>query len=462
MKTAIGFATLVIWMSSGYGQKTASFATTDYVRALKHATDVMVNDATSPVAAARYYAYINLAANETVGLFDKDHPHFAGIVKGLNILTIPDSITKTSDAQLAVILTVYKTATRLLPSGSLLNKHMDSLINVAKKRNLTPVKITNTIELVSRAVDQVMQYVIADGFVRLSGYKKFTPQQGDEYWQPTAPGFMSALEPYWHMLRTFILDSCSQFAGAPPHIYSTETSTAFFKQLKEVYETGKFLTKEQTAIANFWDCNPFALQQVGHLEFGIKKISPGGHWMGITGIACKKKKLNLAQTAYVHTLVSIGIADAFISCWNNKYKYNRVRPVTAIKRLIDQTWSPLLQTPPFPEYTSGHSVISTTAATILTDIFGDHFSFSDNTEMEFGLPARTFSSFSAASKEAAISRLYGGIHFRDAIENGVKEGEQIGKYIITRAPGKKENKSAGIFRSNINSDQQPTASVHEN
>ena len=157
--------------------------------------------------------------------------------------------------------------------------------------------------------------------------------------------------------------------------------------------------------------------------------------MGITGIACKKQKLSLSKTAYAHALVSIGLADAFISCWHNKYKYNRVRPVTAIKKLIDQSWSPLLQTPPFPEYTSGHSVISTTAATILTQLFGDYFSFTDNTEVEFGLPARKFNSFAHAAKEAAISRLYGGIHFRDAIENGVIEGEQIGKFIISRSPG---------------------------
>ena len=143
------------------------------------------------------------------------------------------------------------------------------------------------------------------------------------------------------------------------------------------------------------------------------------------------------------------MADAFISCWNDKYKYNRVRPVTAIKKLIDRNWSPLLQTPPFPEYTSGHSVISTTASTILTHLFGDHFSFTDDTEEEFGLPPRKFNSFAQASKEAAISRLYGGIHFRDAIENGVKEGEQIGKFVIAHSPDSQANNknSAGIFLS---------------
>ena len=463
MKKAIGVLAVIVWVNSGYSQKTLPFTTIDYVRALKHATDVMVNDATSPVAAARYYAYINLAANETAGLFDRQHPHFTGIVKGLNNLTVPDTLTRTSEPNLALILVLYKTATRLLPSGLLLNKKIDSLINVAKHRKLASGKIKNTVEFVNRVVDQVMQYAIADGFIRLSGYRKFTPLQGDEYWQPTAPGFISAIEPYWHTLRTFILDSCSQFAGAPPHRYSSDTTTMFFKELKEVYEISKMLSKEQSEIANFWDCNPFALQQVGHLEFGIKKISPGGHWMGITGIACKKQKLNLSKTAYVHAMVSIGIADAFISCWSNKYKYSRVRPVTAIKKLIDRSWSPLLQTPPFPEYTSGHSVISSTASTILTYLFGDHFSFTDDTELEFGLRARKFDSFSAASKEAAISRLYGGIHFRDAIENGVKEGEQIGRFIITRAPGKKGyNKSAGILPSDTNNDQQLAASIHEN
>ena len=429
-------------MNAGYGQKKSLFTTSDYVRALKQATDVMVTDVTSPVAASRYYAYINLAANETVALFDKQLPDFGGIVKGLNNITVDDNLIKKSDQQLAIILSLYKSGTRLLPSGYILQKNVDSLKLVAKKRKLQPEKINATLELVDKVVEQVIKYAYADGFVRLSGFRRFTPETSDEYWQPTAPGFISAIEPYWNTLRPFMLDSCSQFAGGPPHKYSADTGTLFYKELKEVYELGKNLSKEQSAIAMFWDCNPFALQQVGHLEFGIKKISPGGHWMGITGIACKKQKLSVEKTAYAHAMVSIGMADAFISCWNNKYKYNRVRPVTAIKKLVDRNWSPLLQTPPFPEYTSGHSVISTAASTILTHLFGDQFSFTDDTEVEFGLPQRKFNSFAEASKEAAISRLYGGIHFRDAIENGVKEGEQIGKFVISRSPGLKRLSAA--------------------
>ena len=435
MKRIIVLVVAVLWLNAGYAQKKSFFTTQDYVRALKHATDVMVNDVTSPVAASRYYAYITLAANETIAQFDKQQPRFAGNVHGLGNVTIDDSVIKKSDLQLAVILSLYKAGIKLLPSGYMLGKKIDSLKLVAKKRKLPAEKISASVALVDKLVEQVIKYAYTDGFVKLSGYRRFTPVSGDEYWQPTAPGFMSALEPHWNTLRVFVLDSCSQFSGGPPHKYSADTSSSFYKELKEVYNIGKNISKEQAQIAMFWDCNPFALQQIGHLEFGIKKISPGGHWMGITGIACKKQKLPLAKTAYAHALVSVGIADAFISCWSNKYKYNRVRPVTAIKKLIDRNWAPLLQTPPFPEYTSGHSVISTAAATILTHLFGENFSFTDNTEQEFGLPARKFNSFAEASKEAAISRLYGGIHFRDAIENGVKEGEQIGKFVVNRSPG---------------------------
>ena len=432
MKKLFLFIIALIWITSGHSQKSRSFGTGDYVLALKHATDVMVTDVTSPVAASRYYGYINLAANETAALFDTEHPDLAGIVKGLNKVTLDRSLIKRSDHRLAIILALYKSAARLLPSGYLLQKHVDSIQRGLAKRRLDPKKLNATNQLVDQVVEQVLKYAQADGFSRLSGLRRFTPLTGDEYWQPTAPGFISAIEPHWNTLRTFLLDSCSQFNGSPPVRYSADSNSVFYKQLLEVYKLGKNLSGEQSEIAMFWDCNPFALQQVGHLEFGIKRISPGGHWMGITGIACRQQRLSISKTAYVHTLVSLGISDAFVSCWNNKYKYNRVRPETAIRKLIDRNWTPLLQTPPFPEFTSGHSVISTAASVILTHLFGDSFSFTDDSEEEFGLPARKFNSFAQAAEEAAISRLYGGIHFRDAIEEGVKEGEQIGRFVIRK------------------------------
>ena len=161
--------------------------------------------------------------------------------------------------------------------------------------------------------------------------------------------------------------------------------------------------------------------------------------MGITGIATEEAELSFANTLFLHTVVALSLHDAFISCWEEKYKTNRVRPETAIHRLIDEKWQPILQTPPFPEYPSGHSVISTAASEVLTYFLGDGFAFSDSVETYIGLPVRKFNSFYEAANEACMSRLYGGIHFRDAIENGAKTGSEIGKLIIQKLQAKKLN-----------------------
>ncbi len=136
------------------------------------------------------------------------------------------------------------------------------------------------------------------------------------------------------------------------------------------------------------------------------------------------------KTIYAYTKTSIALMDAFISCWDEKYRSNLIRPETLINEHIDEDWQPVLQTPPFPEYTSGHSVVSGAAATTLTDIFGDQFSFDDDTEVAYGLPIRSFSSFNEAADEAAISRMYGGIHYRVAVEVGVKQGRDLGDFVI--------------------------------
>jgi len=154
--------------------------------------------------------------------------------------------------------------------------------------------------------------------------------------------------------------------------------------------------------------------------------------MGITGIACRQAQADFERTVRAHVLVALTLHDAFLSCWEAKYQYDRIRPESAINKHVDASWRPLLQTPPFPEYTSGHSVISTASAEILTHLFGDSFTFTDTSEMYFGLPARTFHSFRDAAAEAAVSRLYGGIHFRDAIEAGVQQGKSISLYILQK------------------------------
>ena len=132
---------------------------------------------------------------------------------------------------------------------------------------------------------------------------------------------------------------------------------------------------------------------------------------------------------FIHTIVAMGLMDSFMACWDEKYRSNRIRPETAIRQLIDVHWKPLLQTPPFPEYLSGHSCISTTSATILSHYIGDHIGFTDTTEVRYGLPAWHFNSFNEAAQQAAISRFYGGIHFMDAISEGMEQGKKVGEWI---------------------------------
>jgi hypothetical protein len=165
---------------------------------------------------------------------------------------------------------------------------------------------------------------------------------------------------------------------------------------------------------------------------GIKKISPGAHWMGIGGIACIQKNLSFDSSMMIHSVLALTLTDAFICCWDEKYRSNRIRPETAIRKYIDPEWKHLLQTPPFPEYISGHSVVSGASAEILSHFFGNTFNYRDSVEQDFGLPARNFHSFKEAAQEAAISRYYGGIHFMDANVNGLQQGEKIGRHVLSR------------------------------
>lgn len=166
--------------------------------------------------------------------------------------------------------------------------------------------------------------------------------------------------------------------------------------------------------------------------FANKKITPGGHWIGITSIATKEKNCTFDETVNAFTNVSIALFDAFVRCWDEKWATLVVRPETVINQFIDKNWEPFLQTPPFPEYTSGHSVISASAAIALTELFGDDFSFVNTTEIEYGIPSRGFSSFIQASEEAALSRLYGGIHYDMAIKEGFTQGQEVGNYIVAK------------------------------
>jgi len=405
-----------------------------YARIVKKLTDVMVTDATGPNASARYYAYANLAAYEL--LYQQQRPgnyvSFNGLLRAYPAFSLPKPASPI-DVRFGCLYAVLRMGEEMLPSGYMLEEARTELVRDTKSQyHLTEATLKATQVYADSLVKKLVQYATKDGYIKTSGYLRYTPTNKPGYWQPTPPAYSEAYEPYWATVRPFLLDSAAQFRPAPAIAYAEQPGTPFYNLAREVYDTTRALTADQSHIADFWDCNPFFLNQKGHVSFGTKKISPSGHWMGITAIACTQRKLSLAETVRWHALVGITMADAFISCWEEKYHSDRVRPETFINQKIDRNWRPKLQTPPFPEYTSGHSVVSNSIAVVLTALAGDPVPYTDIVEVEYGVPARSYRSFQHAAREAAISRLYGGIHFRDSIENGMRQGERIGQFVVQK------------------------------
>lgn len=402
-----------------------------YSEQLFHLTEVMVTDVASPPVAARIYAYSTLATYRTLQESGKDFKKRDFLEFSQLNNQLPDiPLQASSSPEFAAVYAMLLVGEKLMPSGYLLREKQAAWREWGLKNKLITKKDLQANLAFAEAVSgQILNLAKTDGYVQLTALTRYTPIEGDGFWYPTPPAYMAAVEPEWKTMKTFFLRNLEEFNPAPMAGFDLSSGSPFQTQLQEVYETGKNLTEEQKLVANFWDCNPFKVEFTGHMAIGVKKISPGGHWIGITGISAQKEGLSFSETTYIHTLVALTLHDSFVSCWKTKYETNRVRPETIINEKLDPNWKPLLQTPPFPEYTSGHSVISSSSAEILTGYFGSNFGFIDTSELYFGLPERVFESFYQASDEAAISRLYGGIHFRDAIDNGVAQGKKIGQSI---------------------------------
>jgi hypothetical protein len=393
-------------------------------------SEVMLHDATNPPAASRVYAYATFGAYQAASLAKGRVPALnRKLNTDPNIKLVP--VPRKIDVSFCSNYTLLEIGRALMPSGYLLDGKKKELVDQCKKqKKYSDREMALQVRYATEVAAQVIDYAKKDGYNKLSTYTRYTPKKGEGYWYPTPPAYMGAIEPRWETVRPFYLDSAAQFAPPPPAPFSKDASSSFYLQMKEVYDVSRNLTTEQQGIASFWDCNPFAVSFSGHMAIGLKKISPGGHWMAITSIACMKQGLSLDSAIFVHTVVATTLHDAFISCWNEKYRSDRIRPETAINKYLDSEWRPLLQTPPFPEYSSGHSVASSSVSVVLTHLLGDHFSFTDTSEIYFGLPERHFNSFYEAANEAAISRLYGGIHFRDACEEGVAQGRKVGEFVL--------------------------------
>ena len=404
-------------------------------RSEKALTDVIVHDVFSPPVASRIYAYANIAGYETLV---HQHPEYISLQTQLDSFPLIPAPSNKISFSLAAVYSFLSVGKKLIFSETILQDSINNILRWYKNKKIDATVYRHSIEYGMQVADSIISWLAKDHYKETRNLRRYAYLKEEGKWSPTPPGYFAAVEPYWNKIRCLILDSARQFIPKKVVTFSKDTGSEFYTQAYEVYKAGNNLSKEEKAIASFWDCNPFDLNTSGHLNFASKKISPGGHWINITGLACRQTNSDIIKSSAAYTIVSIALFDAFISCWDEKYRSNSIRPETYINKYIDQSWRPLLQTPPFPEYTSGHSVISTASAVVLTKIFGGNFSFADNTETEFNLPTRHFPSFIEASKEAAISRFYGGIHYHSAIINGQDEGYKIGEEVLKKIHFKKD------------------------
>ena len=396
-------------------------------------TDIMVNDVTNPPLAARFFSYATLAGYEVVSQNDSARQSMHGLLNEYPEIEKPAGLTNYS-TELSALLAMLETAKKMQPSGPILDAYEQHLLDSCRTAGVPEEVIANSLSYAQHVSKAILAYAKSDKYNRISNFTRYTPSDAEGAWHPTPPGFFAPVEPHFNTVRSFTLDTCTQFQPSPPVAFSKDKSSEFYRMMQQCQQKGSDgLTEEEQQIAAFWDCNPFALQDNGHLMVGMKKISPGAHWLGITGIACKQANKSFSEAMEINTMVSVSLMDGFISCWDEKFRSNRIRPETAIRKYMDTSWKPFLQTPPFPEYLSGHSTISAASEVVLTHYFGDNFSYTDTVEVRFGLPARKFGSFEQAAIEAGLSRFYGGIHFMDAIDNGRAQGLQVGEWVLQKA-----------------------------
>ncbi len=379
----------------------------------------------SPPVAGRSFAYLGVAAFEATATGSSELRTLAGQLNGLQ--PVPQRVAGEAYDEAVVLHEAMAFAARNLfnntgPTGQRAMAALEKKLRGEVTAGL-PVDVVTRSEEHGRAVaGHILAWSRDDGgaVIENMGFPlEYTLTKGAAHWVPTSliSQQQMPLLPNWGNNRTFAMPNGAACPLPAPPTYSEDRTSAFYKEALEVYETKQNLTAEQRAIARFWSDDP------------MLSPTPPGHWISIALQILERDNVEIERSVDVLARIGIAVADGFVGCWNAKYQYDLLRPVTYIRRVIDPKWETLLITPPFPEYPSGHSTQSGAAAVVLTNFFGENFAFEDATHGRDGLAKRSFPGFWAAAEEAGISRLYGGIHFRTAIERGLEQGRCVGAYV---------------------------------
>lgn len=376
----------------------------------------------TPPVAARAFGYVGITAHEALVSGNPALVSLAGQVRDLAPLPVAsEEIDPPCVLHAALQAAINELFFNTGPTGQRAMEAMGRKMGEAASAGIDGTLADRSVAHGKAIAEHVLSWSRVDGcaVVENLGFPmEYTPGPRPQDWVPTnlirlqqAP-----LLPNWAKCRTFALPSVDAADPGPHPDYSEEPGSEFHASALEVYEVGRSLTEEQKLIARFWSDDP------------MLTFTPPGHWIAIVLQIAERDGMPAERIASALAKLGAAQADAFISCWDTKYRYNLLRPVTYIRRHIDKAWEPLLITPPFPEYTSGHSTQSGAASTVLTAVFGETFAFDDETHVDEGWGVRRFPSFAAAAEEAALSRLYGGIHFRFGNEKGLEQGRAVGAY----------------------------------
>lgn len=380
----------------------------------------------SPPVASRTFGYLGVTAYEAVVSGRSDYTSLAGQLNGLAAVSGRDPALHYDEA--AVLDAALGLAVRHFFANTGPTGQRAITAVAAQQQALLAARLPPEVIQASRAYgESLAAHIIAwsdtDGgaVIENMGFAfAYAPADRPGAWVPTSliVQQQAPLLPEWGNNRPFAMPTGQACALPPPPAYDEAEGSAFRAEANEVFALTRDLTDEHMAIARFWSDDP------------MLSPTPPGHWLSIALQILTLQEPDAARSSEVLARLGIAVADAFIGCWSDKYRYDLLRPVTYIRRFIDPNWSPLLITPPFPEYPSGHSTQSGAAAVVLTAFFGEQ-AFVDATHADEGLPERSFVNFWAAADESALSRLYGGIHFRSAIRAGLDQGRCIGGYAAT-------------------------------
>ncbi len=390
--------------------------------------EIAMEDGFPPPIASRVYVYPHIAHYLTLQSFYPDSlPELALSLNGLPALAFPPK--EDADGKLASLLAYCKVARKVVFSEYMADDITQHFTEKATAGGMSKAVVAQSQAYADSIAGQLIRWINQDNYIQTRTMDRWTSTKKPGQWRETPPDYLAGLEPHWSKMRTLVVDSASIYTASPLPSYSPEKNSPFFKMVDEVYQHSKQLDSAKTATAWYWDDNPNVSEHRGHLVTVIHKISPPGHWLNIVTNVSTSRNSSLFTTTKAYTFSAIAMFDGIISCWYEKYRTNLVRPVSYIQEFIDVEWQPLIQTPPFPEYTSGHSVLSAAAATVLGDIYGKQTSFTDSTQVIFSLPPRTYPSFDDAAWEVSLSRFYGGIHYMNGITEGNKQGKFIGRYV---------------------------------